>query len=482
MVSHHVLRDSVRSGLKDFGDRADPASGVAERYRARAVSVRITAFLLVGLSTLWISPATRAQGNEDATLKQTVQQLLDQVRSLQARVTELETAHGGRADGVPAGSQEARLSEEPSTGSASPSPLPDPQEPTNQEGGQTMDLPGGPKLNIRGFLDFNLGVGNAANALIFPLTNPPSPVHNTFQFGEFDLFMTSELSNSISFLSEVVLGTDASNFWGIDIERAQLTYKASDFFQLSGGRMHTAIGYYNTAYHHGTWFQTATGRPYMYLFEDSGGILPVHIVGLEAAGLLPGSGKLNAHWIFQVGNGESSLFIGQPIVAQPVQNFLSDKNHKAFDLAGYIKPDWARGLQIGVSYYNDERVPAGVPHVKNTIAGAYLIYNTPRWEFLNEFQVQRDHSVGSAVTYNTPLGYTQISHKFGPYRPYFRWQEVNVPVNDPLYGTVGRYESPSWGLRMDFTGYAALKVQYNRIYSRDPMPKNGVDSQVAFTF
>jgi hypothetical protein len=51
-----------------------------------------------------------------------------------------------------------------------------------------------------------------------------------------------------------------------------------------------------------------------------------------------------------------------------------------------------------------------------------------------------------------------------------------------LYGTVGRYEGPSVGLRMDFTGYAALKVQYNRIYTRDPQPMNGLDNQVSFTF
>jgi hypothetical protein len=35
---------------------------------------------------------------------------------------------------------------------------------------------------------------------------------------------------------------------------------------------------------------------------------------------------------------------------------------------------------------------------------------------------------------------------------------------------------------MDFTGYAALKVQYNRIYTRDPQPMNGLDNQVSFTF
>jgi len=59
---------------------------------------------------------------------------------------------------------------------------------------------------------------------------------------------------------------------------------------------------------------------------------------------------------------------------------------------------------------------------------------------------------------------------------------VNVPDHDPIFGSVGRYEGPSVGLRMDFTGFAALKLQYNRVYTRAPEPMNGLDSQVAFTF
>jgi hypothetical protein len=283
-------------------------------------------------------------------------------------------------------------------------------------------------------------------------------------------------------MSEMVFGSDASNFWGIDIERAQLTYKHNDYFQLSIGRMHTAIGYYNTAYHHGTWFQTPTGRPFMYFYEDSGGILPVHIVGVNATGLVPGTGKLNLHWIAEVGNGVSSAFIGQPIVAEPVENFVSDTNHKAYNLAGYIRPDWLQGLQIGGNYYNSERVPAGVPHVANAITGLYAVYITPVWEFLNEFQVQRDRSLGTSVTFNTPLAYTQFSRKFGLYTPYFRWQEVNVPTGDPLYSSVGRFEGPSVGLRFDFSDYATFKLQYNRLYTRDALPRNGLDTQVGFTF
>jgi hypothetical protein len=449
-----------------------------------------------------------AEGAAIEQLTQSNQMLIQEIEELRARIAELdalkarvaemEAKEPGLAASLPTAPPATAAStsptaeilsalplsaaspvaiEAPATMSAAAAPAP------QDDGGHTMGVIGGPKLNIRGFLDFDLGLGSVANALIYPLTIPPTPVHNTFQFGEFDLFISSRLSNSISFLSEVVLGADASNFWGLDVERAQLSYKPSQYLQLSAGRMHTAMGYYNTAFHHGTWFQTATGRPYMYYFEDSGGILPVHIVGVEAAGLIPKTGKWNAHYVAEVGNGMSSLFIGQPIVAQPVQNFLSDKNHKAFNIAGYIRPEWLSGLQIGVNYYNDERVPPSIPHVHNAIPGAYLVYITPSFEFMNEFELQRDRSVGSSITYNTPLGYTQISHKLGKYyRPYFRWQEVNVPANDPLYPTVGRYEGPSVGLRMDFTDFAALKVQYNRIYTRDLLPANGVDNQLSFTF
>jgi hypothetical protein len=431
-----------------------------------------------------------AKGLASASDRELIQQLMGQISALENRVADMEAREEGGEAAKPAAESAPDLSPSapphalPGRGDAPPNAPVPPSGPPQMDsgGGHNMDIPGGPKLNIHGFLDFNLDAGAAANPLIYPLTQPPSTVHNGFQFGEFDLFVSSKLSNTINFVSELVFGSDASNFWGIDIERAQLTYKPNDFFQISAGRMHTAIGYYNTAYHHGTWFQTATGRPFMFFYEDSGGILPVHIVGVSATGLVPRTGKLNLHWTAEVGNGESSSFIGQPIVAQPVQNFLTDTNHKAFNLAAYVRPDWLSGLQIGGNYYNSERVPAGIPHVANTITGLYVIYITPVWEFLNEFQVQRDRSLGSSVTFNAPLGYTQVSRKFGLYRPYFRWQEVNVPAADPLYGFVGRYEGPSVGLRMDFSAYVAFKMQYNRLYTRAALPENGLDSQVSFTF
>ena len=106
--------------------------------------------------------------------------------------------------------------------------------------GHNMQIPGGgPMLNIRGFFDFNFGVGSIANPLVFPIVdNGCANVREsrlrrriaTFQAGEFDLFITSKLSDHLSFLSEVVLGPDNTNEFGVDIERYQLTYQAEPVF------------------------------------------------------------------------------------------------------------------------------------------------------------------------------------------------------------------------------------------------------------
>lgn len=84
------------------------------------------------------------------------------------------------------------------------------------------------------------------------------------------------------------------------------------------GRFHSAIRYYNTAYHHGTWLQTTTGRPLLFQFEEQGGILPIHNVGLKAPGGIP-SGAHGLHYNFAV----------------------------------FARPDTALGLQAAISTYRD---------------------------------------------------------------------------------------------------------------------------------
>src|SRR5260370_8575813 len=149
-------------------------------------------------------------------------------------------------------------------------------------------------LRMRGFGDITLHGDNQR--------------HDTtaFSLGQLNLFITSDISEKFKFLSEIVFegGPDniygetrgENNTFGVDVERMVLQYSHSDYFKFAVGRYHTAIGYYNTAYHPSTWFQTTTGRPFLFQFEDPRGILPIHPVGPSAAGLSP-SRHLGLHYL-----------------------------------------------------------------------------------------------------------------------------------------------------------------------------------------
>ena len=119
--------------------------------------------------------------------------------------------------------------------------------------------------------------------------------------------------------------------------------------------------------------------------------------------------------------------------------------------------------------------------VNQNVSSAYAVFINPKWEFLNE-AILMDHHVDGGRSYMSPMGYTQLAYHIGKYRPYFRFQETNIPNNDPTSGFKGRYEGPSAGVRIDFFDYAALKLQYNRIFLRDAAAQNGLEAQIAFTF
>jgi hypothetical protein len=445
--------------------------------------------VLLVLTLAWASVTVKAgePSDQPPVTQATIDKLLAVIAAHEARIEQLEKKLGETSSAVP----DPAPPPASAASQALSSPPDQPQESANA--GHNMAIPGGgPILNIRGFFDFNFGTGSIANPLVFPIIdngcgtcgNPATPPHSTFQAGEFDLLMTSKLSDHLSFLAEIVLGPDDTNVFGPDIERYQLTYRANPYFSVSAGRFHTSIGYYNTAYHHGNWFSTAEGRPIMYLFEDSGGILPVHMVGLSFAGDVPKTDKLGLHWIAEVGNGLSS----NPFASESVQNFYSDRNYKATNLAAYIKPQFLPGLQIGGSWYHDGLNPTQaenalpVPPLRQNIESAYVVFFSPDWEFMTEAVLLSNHVMGSSESFRSPMAYTQLARGFGIYKPYFRYQYVRNNPQDPVNLLKGTYYGPSIGMRIDFATYAAFKLQFNHLYQSSQLAGNGLDAQVAFTF
>ena len=461
-------------------------------YRIFAVGA-----LAVLLSAHEPASAQTASPPAPGVTSQQVQALLERLSAQDARIQQLES----KVQQLPAATPSAANAPEAIPVSnlvapaAPPAGLNTDSQPDSQMdmGGHSMDLPGGgPTLRIRGFFDFNFGVGSIANALVYPISdggcgicgNPVTPAHTAFQAGEFDLLFTSRISDHLNFLAEVVMGPSATNLFGLDIERYQLTYRKNSWFSASMGRFHTSIGYYNTAYHHGNWFATAEGRPIMYLFEDSGGILPVHMVGITFTGEVPHTERIHLNWVAEMGNGNTSTL---PNV-EAVQNFYSDRNYKATNVAAYIRPEFLQGLQIGGSWYHDGLNPSqGVPpvalaEVRQNVESAYIVYFESKWEFMNEAVLMSNHIAGTANSFMSRMGYTQLARKFGIYQPYFRYQYVNDAVNDPVNLLQGKYYGPSIGMRIDLFDYAALKLQFNHLYQSSQLAGNGFNTQLAFTF
>jgi hypothetical protein len=340
-----------------------------------------------------------------------------------------------------------------------------------------------PNLQFHGFADVDYhystrnGINNASGV---PYNPPATRAGNSFYLGEFDLFLQSQLAENLSVLSEDVISAGTDNHTGIDIERLQLTWKPSEYFNVDFGRFHTQMGYYNTAYHHGTWFQNAVNRPSFLEFEDSGGLLPVHSVGLSIHGAVP-SGGLNLSYYLEVANGENYATNG----ANPVQNVFDNNNNKSINFGLIAKPDWFPGGQFGVGAYHDTVNPVGLPRTDEWIWNAHVVWHSAVWELMAEGFLLRHHVSGEDSHYS-PMFYVQAARKFGKYTPYARFTYANASANDQIYTTIlnqgGLHYGPSIGLRYDLSTYVALKLQYDYAIDTGYSKASELTFQAAFSF
>lgn len=419
---------------------------------------------LIALALLVAAACGPAFAQQPATPvdPETVKALLQRVQDLESQVSVLKSQLQSLVDGKPV--QPVAASAAPAAGNVTANvSVPETSDPMAAHSSREAY---GPRLQIRGYGDVS---GHADNL---------KGDTNSFALGQLNLFMTSRLTEKASFLAETVIEADsATNEFGIEPERILLLYSVRDWLNFSIGRYHTAIGYYNTAYHHSALMQTTLGRPFLFQFEDNGGILPIHNVGVSATGII--SNRLGLHYVAEIGNGRS----GKPAdVANPVQNVIDDNNGKAFNLALFARPRGVPGMQFGFSAYRDHVTPPTQANVAQSIFAAHMLYQTTRFEFLNEAVLLR-HSAGNVpVTDNIPAFYSQISKRFGNYRPYFRYEYMNVPQRDPLYSSVGLLHGPRGGLRYELSEFTAFKLEYGRDMRRGLPSVNRIGSQFAFEF
>lgn len=326
-----------------------------------------------------------------------------------------------------------------------------------------------PNLRLNCFADLNYHAANSRG------------INNHFEVGEFDIFLKSRISEHASVLVETVVAANDLNEWSVDIERLIFEYRFNAAFNLEAGRFHTALGYYNNAYHHGTWFQTAANRPAFLRFEDEAGLFPIHSVGVSANGEIP-SGALGLRYTVEVANGRA--FAKGQLGFNEVQNASENNHSKAVNIQLSARPENLPGLQFGSGVYLDTLSPTNEARTSESIWHNFVAYKYSGWEVLSEYYAIRHAPDGGAAA-TSHATFAQVAYQLGRLRPYVRYTYQDVPGNDAAYaviGATGRQDGPTVGIRWDFDTFAALKAQYDSLSSTEGPPTHDLIVQLAFTF
>ena len=270
----------------------------------------------------------------------------------------------------------------------------------------------------------------------------------SFGFSEQDLFITSQLSDRVSFLGETVFKYDPNSHseFSVSIERVVAKFNITGNHNILVGKHHTPINYWNDTYHHGRLFFPTIERPLLF----TAGIVPLHTTGIDFQGM--NLGKIKFGYDLMIGNG-----LGSSEVAD------NDK-HKSIVAAVHIKP--VDRLRIGTTYYNDIISKNAAIHgrvfdrkVKQQLFSGSVAYFGKKFEVLTEgtLGINNADSIGRK---NAWAGYM-----YGGYRinekwvPYFRV--------DLLRYDKGTYFFPKnnaasfiLGVRCQLNYLAVIKLEY----------------------
>jgi len=152
----------------------------------------------------------------------------------------------------------------------------------------------------------------------------------------------------------------------------------------------------------------------VYRFEDGGGILPTHEVGLQASGFL-GPGPSRLEYSLSVSNGRGA-------VPAAIQTSGDRDGLNATNLWLGYRPGRLRSLIFGGVARKDRipavsQLPGREAPLDERILGAFAVFRTARTEAMAEY-LQVRHEGARGDRYATQGMYLQLSRALGHWRPY----------------------------------------------------------------
>jgi hypothetical protein len=299
-----------------------------------------------------------------------------------------------------------------------------------------------------------------------------------------DFYLAPQFGGHIRSLFELNAEAGEAGDVAVDLERLQLGYAFGDELTLWAGRFHTPYGYWNTAFHHGAQIQTSVMRPRFLDFEDSGGILPAHSVGLWAhGGTKHGDTRIDYDaWLSNAPTIRIDGDTGHVGTLNPNLHGTTGNNPIVGAKVG-ITPEALGGLTLGVHGYHARVGGPGTGDgafqsrtiSDSTMLGGYWTYQENDWEVLGEYYHFKDKNLrpeaaGFGLSFNSWAGYAQAGRTYGLWTPYVRFEKTNLNQLDEYFAAQesGRsYRRAVAGVRYDLGSRSALKVEFNRTHQAD---------------
>lgn len=295
-----------------------------------------------------------------------------------------------------------------------------------------------------------------------------------FTVGSLDLYLTPQFDR-VKTLLELVFEVEEDGSLLTDLERVQIGYTFSDALTTWVGRFHTPYGYWNTAFHHGQQIQTSATRPRFLDFEDMGGILPAHTVGVWFTGAQSLAGSKLGYDVY-IGNSPR-IAIDDPAVA-PVGSLdmkmgggESYRPATGFNVS--LRPDALPDLTVGLHGYHGKIADTSITPRETRVgmAGGYAVFSDDRWELMTEYYRFRNEDLSAASGKHTSSAwYAQAGYGIGSFTPYARYERTRLDQADNYFlaQESGRsYRRAVAGLRYDVTPKTAVKVEFNRSRQAD---------------
>ncbi|MDH4228415.1 MAG: hypothetical protein OEW11_01560 [Nitrospirota bacterium] len=305
--------------------------------------------------------------------------------------------------------------------------------------------------------------------------------NNGFALGQLDLYATKEVTDRTDVLIEIVAEDRQQGGFEVDLERLQFTYTLSNVHRLRAGRFHTILGYWGHAYHHGAHLQTTIYRPFFLEFEDRGGALPAHAVGLWWSGRwASAAGRLETSAM--VHNGSTVIWnsaAGSPTGTLETSTGGDSDNHKSVVFAINFRPSALEGLEVGASGQSgavrvtDTAIPLSPTDkdVREVITAAHVAYPGEQVEFIAE-RYDWHHTRGGTQT-SANAWYLQAGGRVGKGFLYMRYATMDAEKDDYFDGIgfttfssslAGRRRTiGTAGVRLDIHYLTALKLELSQV-------------------